>query len=120
MLISLFAISIICILKMGDKKSLDKANKQKHQEAKERESGKNVKNNSENVELTLQAGAILAIFTVMMLSLPLATFYLITYLGGNTVVASGGAIIVVQIIIGAYVYIAWREETRDFEKEKKE
>lgn len=62
----------------------------------------------------------LAIFTIFMLTLPLATYYLIARIvPDSTVFAAMGAIVAVQIIIGGYIFIAWREENRDYALNKK-
>lgn len=62
----------------------------------------------------------LAIFTIIMLTLPLGTYYLIEKMVPNsTVFAAMGAIVAVQIIVGAYIFIAWREENRDYASVKK-
>lgn len=62
----------------------------------------------------------LAIFTFFMLTLPLVSYYVIaSYVPDSTVYAAMGAIVTVQIIVGGYIYIAWKEESRDFDANKK-
>lgn len=57
----------------------------------------------------------LAIFTLFMLTLPLATYYFIaSFVPDSVLLPSMGAILIVQVIVGIYVYIAWREENRDY------
>lgn len=62
----------------------------------------------------------LAIFTLFMLTLPLGTYYTIARIvPDSTVFAAMGAIVAVQIIVGFYIFIAWREENRDYALNKK-
>ena len=64
---------------------------------------------------------VLAVFTVLMLTLPLGAYYSVDhYFPNNIILSSGAAVIAVQFIVAAYVYIAWREENESFKHETNE
>lgn len=59
-------------------------------------------------------------FSTAMLILPLSTYFAIRhYLFDSATYSAMGATVVVQLIIAAYVYKAWREEQHDHKKDLK-
>lgn len=58
-------------------------------------------------------------FSFAMLVLPLATYFAISsYIVKSTTVSAVGAIIMVQIILGSYIYKAWNDEKKYHEANK--
>lgn len=54
---------------------------------------------------------ILLLFTLMMLTLPLSSYFVAYhYISNNSVISAGAAVLTVQLIIAGYIYIAWRED----------
>lgn len=64
---------------------------------------------------------VLLIFSTAMMILPLGTYFVIRhYIVRSTTIAAMGAIVMVQMIVGAYIYKAYNDENREHEKNLKE
>lgn len=63
----------------------------------------------------------LLIVSTAMLILPLATYFAIRhYIIDSTTIAAMGSIAVVQIIVAAYIFKAWRDENNEHAAQEKE
>lgn len=63
----------------------------------------------------------LLIFSTAMLIFPLEAYFLIKrYIIDSPVYGAMGAIVVVQIIIALYCFMAWRDENKEFKTQTRE
>lgn len=63
----------------------------------------------------------LLIYTTAMLTLPLGAYFFIrNYIVNSTTYGAMGAIVMVQIVVAAYIYKAWSDETSEHEAKSKE
>lgn len=62
----------------------------------------------------------LFLFSVLMMILPLGTYFGIRHYVDSTTVSAMGAIVMVQIIVAAYIYKAWNDENKEHKKNIKE
>lgn len=61
---------------------------------------------------------VLLLFSFLLLTLPLGTYFFIRHhLGLSTTFAAMGAIVSVQLIVAAYIYKAWHDESEEHEKQ---
>lgn len=57
---------------------------------------------------------ILLLFSIAMLTLPLGTYFIIHhYLSMSTTLSAMGAVVAVQLIVAAYIYKAWQDESKE-------
>lgn len=72
---------------------------------------------SKSIKMAFGPMLTLLLFSTAMLIMPLGTyFYIRRYIVDSTTMGAMGAVVVVQIIIAAYIFKAWRDENKEHQE----